>query len=461
MPDRFVPLSDFLLSGSGSVPAGLNATGGSQRFTPVSSGLGTAGGGVPSGGADAGGASALGLVRPAFALGNAGSQAFTGNSLLENLSNYLGFGGGGVANSLGGSAGDAVAGAGTAASGAGSALGSIGGGASLAGTLLSALGGLTGSKELGMAGGIAGLGGSLASLGGTLAATPAQLAAMGLSGAAGFAFAPVALGIAGAGLSDMFDTSAADFAKSSKDLFSSVPSVVQRFSTAPELFGQLGPTTTPDEAKRIYDALQGLQDQFQNTGVENLFKSGGRVTGENTKFDLFGGEGNYSAQFPGDVGAIYKGMLPAGLAVALGRLRAADIIGKATGKPYGLDPMSYARTFGGEQTLADYQARGDMPTAFTAALGPALDTVYESDYYDNWQGLSDARAAIAAARAPGSLYAEVMGLAPGNYEQGLSDIIARYGGWGGIGTPAHGGAPAMNLSGILAAPSTSARFTPV
>jgi hypothetical protein len=346
---------------------------------------------------------------------------------------------------------------------------SLGGYGALASSLLGALAGLTGSKELGMgaqgigaisqlyslAQSIAGLGaaGGLGTTAASLAPTAASGAGLlggaglsGLSAAAGLGFAPAALGMLGLSISDMFDTSASDFAKNTKELFSSVPGVMQQFNTAPGIYGQLGPGTSVQDAMRIYNELQGLQDTFQNTGIENLFKAGGLTTGENTTWGM-GETNNYSATLPGAV-QMYQSLLPAGLGIGIGRMRAADIIGRATGQKYGLDPLSYAMSFGGSPTLGQYQQFGNATNPFMEALNPALQTYYESDFYDNPQGLTDARAAVEAARAPGSLYAQIMGLQPGNYEQGLANLLAPYGGWGGAQTPAHPG-PVLDFSQLL------------
>jgi hypothetical protein len=293
--------------------------------------------------------------------------------------------------------------------------------AGIAGSLLSALAGLVKSKELGLAGQTVGLG---ATLGGAASSASALAAGVELTATAGagLAFAPVALGAAAFGLADVFNTSAQDFAKSTKELFASVPEVAQIFASGPKVFEKLNSAASADEAKRIYDELQGLQDQFQNRGVENLLKSAGRVTGENTAYNLFGGGGNFNATYP-NAPELYQKLVPAGMAIDLGRLRAADFIGKATGEAYGdQGPFGFALTFGGTNP------------EFMKALFPAG---YEAIYESEWSGGPPA-GLMPLPYSPSQyvdpkLYKEIMALKPGNYEQGLANILARYGGWGAAG----------------------------
>ncbi len=278
------------------------------------------------------------------------------------------------------------------------------------------------------------IGGAISGLGGSLGAGLGSIGS-----AAGAAVGIPAAVFAALGATDFFDKSAQGFQNNIRNTFGAVPGQVQSFRDIPGLLGGINADSSPDDIANAWWQLQNRQDAFQDTGVENLLKSAGHLTGENTKFGFFGGGDNYSADYP-NIQGVANAIAPGMLGTTLGRLKLADLYGQKTGSTlgkYGIE--DYAKMFAPQDFQNAIDPWNQNQTAYPNHLdwtGHPIDISPEQNFIQQ------------------NIQNYLRGIAPGQYEQGLADLFAPYGGFGN----AHPlvGPGNTNYNDLLMAPSANA-----
>jgi hypothetical protein len=197
----------------------------------------------------------------------------------------------------------------------------------------------------------------------------------------------------------------------------------------------LGPTTTPEQAKAIYDQLSAIQQRFQQSGEEQFLMQGG------TRSMLGGGGRDVEAGFEQGPG-IVEGMLPLMSAQNLGLLRAIDIMARGgmdisgTSYPY---LGAAASSFGSNATYRDPEsgsrARGAQYNPYVAAnYGPAYMATQGMQYDPNtpltnetpwYYGGPEGRNLgpnFSPAWSPQAM-ADFAAIQPGHWEEGLAKLF--------------------------------------
>jgi hypothetical protein len=329
-----------------------------------------------------------------------------------------------------------LGGLGTAGSGLGatSVLGDIGGAAGGLGGLLGILNGIQALQQGNVGAGIQGLGtgglgvygglstlfpetfpsitGALGSALGTTGAEAASTIGAGVGAGAGELGAGLTAGIAALPLAA---TAIADLVTNLQDaarmraslgdirrLMSSVPGSVQAITgETPGLLASLGPQTTPEQALSVLNQINATQRQFQESGVENLLK-----TGQATP--MFALQENMpGVDYPGGP-ALFNQLQPFLNEENLARVRAEDILGQA-----GYTPQTIPGYISPEALFLN------MFPGATGAFETAADTVYSGPTTAIPYGTGGAFT---------DRWGQLTGLQPGGLEQGFAGLLNLYGG---------------------------------
>jgi hypothetical protein len=329
-----------------------------------------------------------------------------------------------------------LGGLGTAGSGLGatSVLGDIGGAAGGLGGLLGILNGIQALQQGNVGAGIQGLGtgglgvygglstlfpetfpsitGALGSALGTTGAETASTIGAGVGAGAGELGAGLTAGIAALPLAA---TAIADLVTNLQDaarmraslgdirrLMSSVPGSVQAITgETPGLLASLGPQTTPEQALSVLNQINATQRQFQESGVENLLK-----TGQATP--MFALQENMpGVDYPGGP-ALFNQLQPFLNEENLARVRAEDILGQA-----GYTPQTIPGYISPEALFLN------MFPGATGAFETAADTVYSGPTTAIPYGTGGAFT---------DRWGQLTGLQPGGLEQGFAGLLNLYGG---------------------------------
>lgn len=349
--------------------------------------------------------------------------------------------------------------------------------------LITALSPVAAAATTGAVGGIAAGTGALSGAAGGLAAAGPGL----------IASAPMTAMIIGTSINNMLSQAALaeKLGARAKKLSGGVGDTFASLSAAPDLLAQLGPNTTPEEAANIYKQVEALQQQFENSGMEDFLQSGYTSVGSQ-------GQGNLFAGFPQGP-ELFAQLTPFMQAMDVARMRATDIAARAGQPIEGARPIfDYAYNLGSPEFAeaarpsSTTPARGQVSEQLAKLFGteagqqasPAgfgtgtYDPVAEANqlagpdllrFAGIPQGTQATIADIEKFLGPGGagyglvepgsagakygtsrygiinreIFNALNAIQPGNYEAGLADVFGRYGGahpglaqWGFGMTPA-------------------------
>lgn len=311
---------------------------------------------------------------------------------------------------------------------------------SIAGSVLSGLGSAIG----GTVG--SGLGSAGAALGGTAASTVAPIAAsvggevggeLAASTAAG-AGAALPLGmimgpyvvaklIQAAQAMGPDKANARQLGIRMEDIYGQLPGELQTLQGIPGIAGQLSADSTPEQTADILKQMNAMQDQYQAGGWESHQK-----TGETQVQSV--GEGTMGADVSGVQSALDR-MNPYMQMMDLTRLRAQDSLSRAGWTPEQIQaqtgryisPQEWAMNLNSQTPRTSYP--GFNPT-FNAAIRPENMRVGMNEgafeYGPSLQQLGYTQNKFGI--SPTALLQQVEGIAPGNLEQGLMQLLSGYGG---------------------------------